>query len=508
MEHVDFLVIGSGPAGQKGAIQAAKLGKSVALVEKRTQVGGVTVHTGTIPSKTLREAVLYLSGWRQRRFYGQGYRLKSRIGMADLTERLEITIGHEIEIIRDKLFRNGVDLIDGEAAFVEPHVVEVRSAAGDVRRIRAGKILVCTGTRPVRPPEIPFDDRRVLDSDGILRLEELPRRLTIVGAGVIGVEYATIFAALDVKVALVDRRDRMMGFLDREITDALEYLLRDRGVVLRLGESVAEVVPEERHVITRLRSGKQLISDVVLFAAGRTGCTDRLNVQAAGLETDDCGRLTIDDRHRTSQPHIYAAGDVVGFPSLASTAMEQGRQAACDAFGEDTTSTPEHFPYGIYAVPEISTVGATEQQLQEQGKPYEVGVARLRETARGQILGLDHGLLKLLFCANSRRLLGVHILGEGATELIHIGQAALVLGGTLEYFVENVFNYPTLAEAYKVAALDAWNRLPRVSRGVPEADLMQDVPALSGGARAPGARPAPAPATAPPSTTAGTSPSA
>jgi NAD(P) transhydrogenase len=464
MRHVDFLVIGSGPAGQKGAIQAAKLGRSVVLVERGTQVGGVTVHTGTIPSKTLREAVLYLSGWKQRAFYGRGYRLKRDVNMADLIERLAMTISHEIEVIRDQLHRNGVEVVDGTARFVDPHVVEVTGAGGDAQRFHAGKILVSVGTRPVRPDNIPFDGDRILDSDDILRMKELPRSLTIVGGGVIGVEYATIFGALDVKVSLIDGRDHILSFLDQEISATLEYLLRDRGMVLRLGERVDRVEKTDEGVITYLKSGKRLRSDALLLAAGRVGCTDSLGLENTGLTADAQGRLKVDEHYRTTLPHVYAAGDVIGFPSLASTSMEQGRLAACDAFDREAASSPPHVPYGIYSIPEISMIGATEQELIASGCPYETGVARLRETARGQILGLEYGMLKVLFHQDTRRVLGVHILGEGATELVHIGQAALILGGTLEYFVENVFNYPTLAEAYKIAALDAWNRMPRAPR--------------------------------------------
>ncbi len=481
MRQVDFLVIGSGPAGQKGAIQAAKLGKRVCLVERRSRVGGVTVHTGTIPSKTLREAVLYLSGWRQRSFYGRGYRLKHDVGVGDLMERLDLTIAHEIEVIRDQLFRNGVETVDGRAWFVDPHRVRVEKPGGELEDILADRILVATGTRPLRPSDVPFDESHVIDSDGLLRIRKLPRTMTVIGAGVIGVEYATIFSALDVKVSLVDGRDKVLGFLDREIVSDLEFHLRDRGVVLRLGEHVASIERAGDKVLTRLKSGKLLRSDVVLFAAGRAGCTDELNLAAAGLAPDDKGRLVVDTHFRTKAGHIYAAGDVIGFPSLASTSMEQGRLAACHAFGHDTTTFPELFPFGVYAVPEISMVGATEQELAAKGIPYETGVARLRETARGQILGIDSGVLKILFSLETRRVLGVHILGEGATELIHIGQAAMALGGTLDYFVENVFNYPTLAEAYKIAALDAWNRMPRLQESVPAfapEGLLSDVPPL------------------------------
>ncbi len=465
MQRVDFLVIGSGPAGQKGAIQAAKLGKKVVLVERRSAVGGVTVHTGTIPSKTLREAVLYLTGWRQRSFYGRGYRLKHGVTVEDLMERLDITVRHEIEVIRDQLFRNGVEVAEGEAKFLSPHRVRITGPRGDVTDFEAERILIATGTEPHRPAEIPFDGARILDSDDLLLMKGRPRSVTVVGAGVVGTEYATMFSAMDVRVALVEARPAMLEFLDEEIVLELMHHLRDQGVVLRLGETVERLeIDEQGKVITHLTSGKQLRSDVVLYTAGRTGCTQRLGIEAAGLSADTRGRLVVDETYRTKQPHIYAAGDVIGFPSLASASMEQGRLAACAAFGQPATACPAHFPFGIYAVPEISMVGRTEQELRKSGVRYEVGLARFREIARGQILGIEQGVLKILFSLDDHRVLGVHILGEGATELIHIGQAALVLGGTLEYFVENVFNYPTLAEAYKVAALDAWNRMPRLMK--------------------------------------------
>ncbi len=480
MQRVDFLVIGSGPAGQKGAIQAAKLGKKVVLVERRTAVGGVTVHTGTIPSKTLREAVLYLTGWRQRGFYGRGYRLKQDLKVEDLMERMDITVRHEIEVIRDQLSRNGVDVAEGEAKFLSPHRVRVTGPRGDITDFEADRILIATGTEPHRPAEIPFDGQKILDSDDLLKLRGRPRSMTVIGAGVIGAEYATMFSAMDVKVALVESRPGMLEFLDEEIVMELMHILRDQGVVLRLGETVERLEVDDRgKCVTYLASGKQIRSDVVLYTAGRTGCTNRLGIEAAGLSADVRGRLVVDDSFRTKQPHIYAAGDVIGFPSLASASMEQGRLAACAAFGQPAQACPAHFPFGIFAVPEISMVGQTEQELRKNNVRYEVGVARYREIARGQILGLEQGVLKILFSLDDRRVLGVHILGEGATELIHIGQAALVLKGTLEYFVENVFNYPTLAEAYKVAALDAWNRMPKNGNGkaapaaaTPAADLI------------------------------------
>lgn len=470
MQRIDFLVIGSGPAGQKGAIQAAKLGKRVVLVERRVSVGGVSVHTGTIPSKTLREAVLYLTGWKQRGFYGRGYRLKKGLTVEDLMERLDITVRHEIEVIRDQLLRNGVEVVEGSARLISPHRLRVTGARGDVTEFEAERILIATGTEPHRPKEVPFDGARILDSDDILSMKGQPRSITVIGAGVIGTEYATMFSAMDVKVALVETRPVMLDFLDEEIVSELMHHLRDQGVVLRLGESVDRLeISDNGRVVTYLKSGKQLRSDLVLYAAGRMGCTQSLGLEAAGLSADSRGRLVVDEMFRTKQPHIFAAGDVIGFPSLASTSMEQGRLAACYAFGQPATTCAAHFPFGIYSVPEISMVGSTEQELQQKNLRYEVGVARFREIARGQILGIDQGVLKILFSLDDRRVLGVHILGEGATELIHIGQAALVLGGTLEYFIENVFNYPTLAEAYKVAALDAWNRMPRLAKAAPPA---------------------------------------
>lgn len=459
MERFDFLVIGSGPAGQRGAIQAAKLGRRVALVENRGAVGGVTVHTGTIPSKTLREAVLYLTGWTQRGLYGPSYRLKPHLEIGDLMQRLQRTIRHEVGVIEDQLARNGVTVLQGTASFRSPHAVQVRTPDGETLHCSADKILIATGTRPARPADVPFDGEAIIDSDGILGLGRIPRTMAIVGAGVVGVEYASMFSALDVRVTLIDSRPTMLDFLDREIVEELAHSLRARHVVLRLGEKVAGVRRVSDGAEIDLASGKRVHAEVVLFAAGRQGLTEELRLEHAGLRTDDRGRIAVNAHFATAIPHIYAAGDVIGFPSLASTSMEQGRLAACHAWGKPAASVPAHFPFGIYSVPEISMVGATEQQLTRDGVPYEVGVGRFRETGRGQILGLDEGLLKLICSPTDRRLLGVHIFGEGATELIHIGQAVIALGGSLDYLVGTVFNYPTLAETYKSAALDAWNRL-------------------------------------------------
>ena len=461
MDRFDLIAIGSGPAGQRGAIQAAKLGKSVAVVEQNIAIGGGCVHIGTIPSKTLREAVLYLTGWRQRGFYGLSYRVKERITAEDLMQRLDITIRHEIEIIQHKLYRNGVTSLAGRAAFVDPHTIRVIHPNGSIQDYQSEKFLIASGTKPAHPKGIPFNDRNIVDSDHILHLKHLPRNMVVVGAGVIGVEYASIFSALDLEVTVVDARDSMLDFLDREIVDEFTHHLRDRNVTIRLGDKVTAIEDLGNQVCLQFASGKQARTELVLYAAGREGGTQALELQNAGLDVDERGRIAVDEHYCTKVPHIYAAGDVVGFPSLASTSMEQGRHAACHAFGMPTSGRQfDVFPFGIYAVPEMSVIGKTEEEVVKEGIRHEIGVARFRETSRGQILGLREGILKLIFCLDDRKLIGVHIVGEGATELIHIGQAVLAFGGTVDYFVDTVFNYPTLAEAYKIAALNAWNRFP------------------------------------------------
>jgi len=460
METFDLLVIGSGPGGQRAAIQATKLGKRAAVIERREIVGGVTAHTGTIPSKTLREAVLYLCGYREKGIYGRSHRVKQDITAADLLERLHITVRQEIEVIQHQLSRNGVQVISGLAQFLDAHTVRVTSATGQSAEYRANAIVIATGTVPHRPPNIPFDDETIIDSDGLLQIRKVPRSMVVIGAGVIGVEYATIFSALDAKITLVDTRNTILDFVDTDIVDEFKHDLQSRGIQLRLGEEVERVEKlADGTVMTCLKSGKKMRSDLLMAASGRMGATSELALERAGLKADDRGRLTVRPTYQTDIPHIYAVGDVIGFPALASTSAEQGRLAACHAFEASTDSTPDYFPLGIYAVPEISIVGKTEQQLRKEGVAYETGVARLRETARGQIQGVQEGLLKLLFDLKDHKLLGAHIVGEGATELIHIGQAVIAHGGTLEYFVGAVFNYPTFAEAYKVAALDAWNRV-------------------------------------------------
>ncbi len=456
----DFIVIGSGPSGRRAAIQAAKLGKRVLVVEKGRRVGGVSVHTGTIPSKTLRETVLNLTGWRERGFYGRAYRVKKDIEAKDLMARLHITLDHEVDVLEHQFARNAVGSVTGTATFVDTHRVSVKTAAGDVRLFEADKFLIAVGTRPHRPRDVPFDGRSVLDSDEIVDIPRLPRSLTVIGAGVIGVEYATIFSALDVNVSLVEARSSFLEFIDNELIEDFLHQLRDRGITIRFGSKVERIETGTGWPVTVLEGGRRVRSEMLLYAAGREGNTDTLNLAACGLVIDGRGRLKVDPKtFQTEAGHIYAAGDVVGFPSLASTSMEQGRIAACHAFGIPLPPAPEFFPYGIYSVPEMSTVGMSEEEVRKRGIPYECGIARFRETSRGHIMGLSAGMMKMIFSLENRRLLGVHIVGEGATELVHIGQAVLNLGGTLDYFIENTFNYPTLAEAYKIAALDAWNRM-------------------------------------------------
>jgi len=460
--HYDFIAIGSGPAGKRAAIQAAKLGKSVLLVEKNAVVGGVSVHTGTIPSKTLRETVLFLSGWRQRGIYGRSYKVKENITAQDLTQRLQSTLSHEVEIILHQLMRNNVDIMYGHARFKDEHTITVEDSEGTFAEYSADKFLICVGTRTRRPDSIPFDGESILDSDEILYLKTIPKKLLVVGGGVIGMEYATIYKALDIEVTILESNDYILGFVDKEIVEEFIHHLRDCNISLRLDEELKSIDKrDDGKVICRLKSGKSLLVDTVLFAAGRQGVTgpDDLALETVGVETDHRGRITVNENYQTNIEHIYAAGDVIGFPSLASTSLEQGRAAACHAFDAEVHSQPELFPYGIYSVPEISMVGLTEKECSARGISYEIGIARFRETARGQIIGLREGMLKMLFSIETQKLLGVHIVGEGATELVHIGQAVIALGGTLDYFVQTVFNYPTLAEAYKVAALDAYNRM-------------------------------------------------
>jgi len=458
-------VIGSGPAGRRAAIQAAKLGKSVLVADDRRHVGGVSVHTGTIPSKTLRETVLNLTGWREQHFYRGTDRRNAQISSSALSMRLSKTLNHEIDVLEQQFSRNGVETVHGRASFEKPHVIKIARSHQDgssYELVEAAHVLISVGTRPFRPDYVPFNNQTVLDSDAVVKNPFVPRSLTVIGAGVIGVEYATIFSAIGVHVTLIEPRETFLDFVDRDVINNFMQQLLDRGMSIRLGCEVEKIVlDEQKNTVVTLNDGRIVRSEVLLFAAGRMGATASLGLEKIGLTIDTRGRIKVNPLSmQTEVKHIYAAGDVIGFPSLASTSMEQGRIAACHAFGAPMAEAPHHFPYGIYSVPEISTIGFSEEEAREEGYQFEIGVARFRETSRGHIMGLDSGILKCLFDLKNHKLLGVHIVGEGATELIHIGQAVMNLDSGLEYFIENTFNYPTLAEAYKIAALDAYNRMP------------------------------------------------
>ncbi len=471
MHEFDLLVIGSGPGGQKAAIAAAKLGKRVAVVERPEMMGGVCLNTGTIPSKTMREAILYLTGLDQREMYGQSYRVKEDITIADLTARTQHVVSREADVVRNQLSRNRVTLIPGLAHFVEPNVIEVdKGDDGTNRRVSAANIVIAVGTRPARPSTVAFDEKTIIDADGIIHLQGIPRSMVVVGAGVIGIEYASMFAALGTKVTVVEQRERMLDFCDLEVVEALKYHLRDLAVTFRFGETVSAVEAHPHGALALLASGKKIPADTVLYSAGRQGQTEQLNLAAAGLAADKRGRIKVDENFQTEVPHIYAVGDVIGFPALAATSMEQGRQAAHHAFGEPVHTAHLLQPIGIYSIPEISFIGQTEDQLTQACIPFEVGVSRYRELARGQIIGDSYGVLKLLVSPETRQLLGVHVFGTGATELVHIGQAVAGCGGTVDYLVDAVFNYPTLAESYKIAALDATNKMREITRLASEID--------------------------------------
>ena len=459
MHAFDLIVIGSGPGGQKAAIQAAKLRKRVAVCEKQREVGGVCINTGTIPSKTLREAVIDLSGVRQRTLYGDAFRAKREIKVEDILFRADHVIRAERDVIRAQLQRNGVTVFEGTARFTGLHDVVV-DVGPDQVQLSAPNIVIAVGSTPGIPAGLTVDHRTVLTSDDILSLPQLPRTMTVVGAGIIGVEYATMFATLGVEVTLMDKRDVLLDMVDREIVDTFTYQAREMGVILRMGEEVARLESNGAgQAVVVMKSGKRFATDLVLVSAGRMGATEGLGLETTGVTADARGRIVVNEHFETQVPGIYAVGDVIGAPALASTSSEQGRLAACHIFGLPETSIPELYPFGIYAIPEIAWVGSHEAQLTAQGVAYETGVARYKEIARGQILGDLDGMLKLIFHLDTRKILGVWVLGTQATELVHIGQAVMALGGTLDYFVQSVFNYPTLAECYKVAALDGFNKL-------------------------------------------------
>src|ERR1700756_632052 len=459
MDKYDIIVIGSGPGGQRAAIQAAKFGKKAALIEKMEVIGGAAINTGTIPSKTMREAALHLSGFYYQNIYGVNYRVKETITMSDLSFRAQHVIKTEIDVTRAQLSRNGIELFNGIASFITPNQIRVFGMRGQ-SDYQADKIVIATGTKPASSPLVPFNNRTIINSDQILSMPEIPKAMIVVGGGVIGVEYVCMFATLGVRVTLIEKRPRLLEFADQEMVEALCYHLRDRRVTLRLNEEVESVEETPEHsVVANLKSKKKISGEALLYAVGRQGNVDELNLAAAGLEADSRGRIPVDEEYRTKQPNIFAVGDLIGFPSLGSVSMEQGRIAAAKAFGMPVHSNRANYPYGIYTIPEISFIGKTEEQLTEEGVPYEVGIAFFREIARGQIRGDTTGRLKLIFDPDSKELLGVHIVGEGASELLHIGQAVFAFKGTVEYFADAVFNYPTLAECYKAAAFNGLNKL-------------------------------------------------
>ena len=455
----DLVVIGSGPAGQKGAIAAAKLGKRVAVIDRLDMLGGVCIHGGTVPSKTLREAILHLTGFRHRSFYGADYVVRDRISIRDLASRVAQVTTREISVVKDQLRRNNVDFFSGTAHFADAHTVEVEGH-DQVHIVRGEFILIACGTRPARHPDIPFDGKQILASDQFFQMDEIPKEMIIVGGGVIGLEFASMLAGLDVVITLIEQRDAVLDFVDAEIVEALCYHMRRSGAIFRLGEKVVNVERDARgRVVANLESGKRIHAAALIYAVGRQANTDLLNLEAAGLSAGPRGKLNVGANFQTEVPHIYAAGDVIGFPSLASTSMEQGRLASCQMFGVPARAVQGLLPYGIYTIPEISMVGQTELSLTAAKIPFEVGVAKYEELAKAQIVGDHTGMLKILFHPDTRKVLGVHAIGESAAEIVHIGQAVLSFGGTMDYFRDTVFNYPTFAEAYKVAGLNGLNKL-------------------------------------------------
>ncbi|MHC4375123.1 MAG: Si-specific NAD(P)(+) transhydrogenase [Planctomycetota bacterium] len=456
----DLVCIGSGPAGQRAAVQAAKLGKRVAVIERRNLFGGVCIETGTIPSKTFREAVKsYVRVQQSSAAFG--FRLPKRPSAEMLLQRVSGVVHGEADTVVEQLQRNDVELIQGAASFVDEHTLKVQGPTGD-RIVTTSNTLIAVGTRPANPDGVDTDGEVILTSDHVPSLDRLPRTLAVVGSGVIGVEYASMFAVLGVKVTLIDKRERPLEFLDREISDELVHRMRANHVTFLGGEAVEEIAvlegtPKRGGIL--LESGKCIVADAILFSVGRQAATDTLGLENIDLKPDKRGRIPVGEHYQTDVPGVFAAGDVIGYPALAATSSEQGRLAACRMFGLPAPPMAEHYPVGIYAIPEVSMVGATEEELTREKVPYETGVARFGEIARGQILGDDSGFFKMIFHRHERTLLGIHCIGTGATELVHVGQAVLALGGGLDYFVDNVFNYPTLAECYKVAAFNALNKI-------------------------------------------------
>jgi NAD(P) transhydrogenase len=459
-DRFDLVVIGGGAAGEKGAARAAYFGKRVAVVERRDRPGGATVHTGTLPSKTLREAALFLSGYRQRDLYGISVEVAPQLEVAKLIERKNAVREQETERMLENLARHGIELIHGSARLLDPTTVEVTSDEGRTRRLTADAILITTGSTPFRPPGIPFDDPDVHDSDTILEIDRIPPSLTVLGGGVMGCEYASMFAVLGADVHLVDPRERLLSFLDHEIVDRLTDGMRSLGVTFHLGERADTVARGDGRLRVRLASGGTVEAEQVLVTSGRVGTIGGLGLEQLGIRTDERGRILVDETFRTSVPTVFAAGDVIGAPALATSSMEQARVAVSQAFGlAHDRYDANALPLGVYTIPEVSGVGLTEDAARARGIDPVVGRARFRDNARGAIVGDRDGMTKLVFDRVDRRLVGVHCIGERATELVHLGQSVMLLGGTVETFVEMVFNYPSLSETYKYAAYDALGQL-------------------------------------------------
>jgi len=462
-DHYDLVVIGSGPGGQRAAIQAAKLGKRAAVIEQSDQLGGAALRAGTIPTKTLKEVALIFSGATGTGLLPDLRNLRRHVTVDELSAATGEVVRAQLRVVEDAFARNHINVIWGQARFVDQHTIAAAGRGGD-KVVTADRFVIATGTRAARPAHVPFNDRTIVTTETLRNVGRLPRSTVVVGGGVIGTELACSLAAFDIQVTLVEGRDQLLGFVDREIIEAFQTAIRRLGITLRLGEKVHKIEEAtgaggEPVVQATLESGKSLRADTLIYAAGRQGTCKALSLDNVGIAYDDRERLKVNEHYQTSVPHIYAVGDVIGFPALAATAMEQGRLAACHAFGEPTRSMGSLLPYGIYSIPEISMVGETEKSLTDAAIPYESGVARYEELARGKMLGDRDGLLKLLVHQKDRRVLGVHCIGSSATELIHIGQMVMAYNGTVDDLVDNVFNYPTLAEAYKNAAHNAINKL-------------------------------------------------
>jgi NAD(P) transhydrogenase len=468
----DLVIIGSGPAGEKGATQAAYFGKSVALIEKEPWLGGASANTGTLPSKTLRETALFLSGFRNRALYGLQFTLKQQVNVRDFMARERYICDTERARIQANLKRHRVRVYSGFASFVDPHTVSIKPTGSPEIQVRGEKILIATGSSPHRLPMFPFHDPRILDSDTILTLRDMPANMVVVGGGVIGCEYASMFAALGIKVTLIERNDRLVGFLDHEISGALRRGMEGLGIRMCMSDGVVSV-QNEQDIELHLKSGKIITGDAVLVSSGRDSNTRDLGLEKIGIALGKRGLIPVNEHYQTQVPHIYAAGDVIGVPALASTSMEQARVAMVHAFDLKYKKTVASvLPYGIYTIPECSMAGATEESLIEQQIPYIVGRASYTANARGQIIGDNDGFLKLIFRASDMKLLGVHVIGEQATELVHVGMTALLMDAEADLFINSCYNYPTLSDLYKYATYDALGRRSSSERGVIEPDAV------------------------------------